>query len=191
MPPNDTPEGPPGQKVYPKRGPSKETLELGQTCLDLIADGVERSLLADRLHVTRKRVDHALRVMRQQAAAAAGEEPPRRPRKAVARRPVEVPGGWTWQEDAACWGEPVEFFFGPEGERAQERYQREREAKAVCALCPVRTECLDFSIGGTVPAGSWQQYGLYGGLTEDERAAERRKRMKAASNQRLREARVA
>jgi len=187
MPSTDTPEGPPVQKKIPKRGPSKETLDLGQRCHALITQGVERHLLAERLHVTRKRVDHALRVMRQQAAAAAGEEPPRRAHRVVSRQPLEVPGGWRWQEDAACWGEPISLFFGPDGELAAERHQRELEAKEVCAGCSVRTECLDFSIGGAVPVGQWQKYGLYGNMTEDERAQERRRRMKSASNQRIRD----
>ena len=187
MPRTDTPEGPPVQKKIPKRGPSKETLELGQTCLNLIAKGVERHLLAERLHVTRKRVDHALRTMRQQAAAAAGEEPPRRASRIVPPKPLDVPGGWRWQEDAACWGEPISLFFGPDGELAAERHQREQEAKAVCDGCSVRTECLDFSIGGGLSAASWQKYGLWGNLTQDERAAERRKRMKRASNGRIKD----
>ena len=66
---------------------------------------------------------------------------------------------WGWQDEAACRGKEVVLFFGPDGERQPEREIRERKAKAVCAACPVRAEC----------------------LTEDERSSERRRRMRRAN----------
>jgi len=71
-----------------------------------------------------------------------------------------------WQERAECRGEDVEMFFAP---------GREDEAKAVCGWCPVRGECLDWAIALNV------RYGVYGGMTADERASERRRRMRAAA----------
>lgn len=191
MPRKYVPKGPSEYKIVPKRGPKPETVDLGQRCLDLLADGVERRLLFERLHVTRKQVDHALRTMRQMQAAAASGEPvpqdrPRRKHRAVHQRPsaAGLPVNWKWQDEAACYGEPLELFFGHEGERAAERARREEEAKVVCAGCPARSECLDFSIGGAVPANRWEKHGLYGGLNEDERALERRRRMRIASGER-------
>ena len=42
---------------------------------------------------------------------------------------------------------------------------RERQAKAVCATCPVHKECLDFALRIREPHGIW------GGLNEIERRA--------------------
>ena len=43
---------------------------------------------------------------------------------------------------------------------------------ATCAGCPVRIECLDYAISRPEKSGTW------GGMNEDERAAERRRRMR-------------
>ena len=42
---------------------------------------------------------------------------------------------WGWQDAAACKGEDLLLFFGPDGERQPEREIRERKAKGVCAVC--------------------------------------------------------
>src|SRR6185437_12779087 len=64
------------------------------------------------------------------------------------RRQVTLPPrpNWGWQDAAACRGTDVVLFFGPDGERQPERDIRERKAKALCASCPVRNECLDYAI---------------------------------------------
>ena len=64
---------------------------------------------------------------------------------------------------------------GPDGERQPERDIRERKAKAVCAACPVRAECLTYAVSRP------EKYGTWGGLNEDERASERRRRMRRAN----------
>jgi WhiB family transcriptional regulator, redox-sensing transcriptional regulator len=80
---------------------------------------------------------------------------------------------WGWQDAAACRGEDLLLFFGPDGERQPEREIRERKAKEVCAACPVRLECLNYAVSRP------EKYGTWGGLNEDERSAERRRRMSA------------
>jgi WhiB family redox-sensing transcriptional regulator len=55
-----------------------------------------------------------------------------------------------------------------------ERGQSCTEAKAICAGCPVRTECLDFAIV------SCEQFGIWGGTSERERRRIRRQRNRAA-----------
>ncbi len=64
------------------------------------------------------------------------------------RRQVALPPrpNWGWQDAAACRGKEVVLFFGPDGERQPEREIRERKAKAVCAACPVRSECLTYAV---------------------------------------------
>ena len=70
----------------------------------------------------------------------------------------------TWHLEAACRGPESVLFFPPTfGERRDEREMRETRAKAICAECAVRTECLDFALRVREPHGIW------GGLTESER----------------------
>ncbi|GAA3569046.1 WhiB family transcriptional regulator [Amycolatopsis ultiminotia] len=66
-----------------------------------------------------------------------------------------------WLARAACQDEDPELFFpisdvGP-GARQVER------AKAVCARCPVRQECLSYALGNGLTNG------IFGGTTELER----------------------
>jgi len=55
------------------------------------------------------------------------------------------------------------LFFGPEGERQQQRERRERAAKAVYARCPARVECLEYALEHD------ERFGIWGGLSERER----------------------
>ncbi len=71
-----------------------------------------------------------------------------------------------WQAKAACRGpQAVVFFPPPQFERKVDRLERERRAKAICADCMVRRDCLDYSIQIKEPHGIW------GGLNEHERRA--------------------
>ena len=75
-----------------------------------------------------------------------------------------------WQQSAACKTLDVPFFFAPEGERYAERLIRETNARALCASCPVRVQCLDYALGNTI------RHGIWGGLNAEERERERRRR---------------
>ena len=190
-PPNQS--GPSEYKAPPNQpGPSQEVLNLGNRCEDLLAGGLERHLLAGRLGVTRKRVNYALATVRRlkaEADAVAAGEPAPRKHRAVHQRPSaqRLPADWSWQDGAACKGQPTGLFFPPEGERAAERHVRELEAAAFCGWCPVQVECLDHSFGGTDPA-RWEPYGLWAGVNEDARAKRRRKQMRAAASEQARRA---
>jgi WhiB family transcriptional regulator, redox-sensing transcriptional regulator len=71
-----------------------------------------------------------------------------------------------WQYQAACRGEDSELFFAPNYfEKKEEKEAREAKAKAICARCPVRSECLDYALRNREPHGIW------GGLNELERKA--------------------
>src|SRR4029079_12297696 len=72
---------------------------------------------------------------------------------------------WDWQLLAACRGVDSSPFFHPEGERGAARSAREMSAKEVCMRCPVRAECATHALAVREP------YGVWGGLTEDEREA--------------------
>jgi WhiB family redox-sensing transcriptional regulator len=77
------------------------------------------------------------------------------------------PGRASWRERAACRETGLDLFFpiGSAGPAADET----RRARQVCASCPVRQECLDYALA------SGQQYGIWGGLGEQERRLLRRR----------------
>lgn len=66
-----------------------------------------------------------------------------------------------WQEDALCAQTGAEFFFPEPGSSV-------RDAKRICALCPIRTACLDFALSND------ERFGVWGGLSEKERLELRR-----------------
>lgn len=76
-----------------------------------------------------------------------------------------------WRHRAACREEDPELFF-PIGNTGPALLQIE-EAKAVCRRCPVREECLQFALETGQDAGVW------GGLSEDERRALKRRNARA------------
>ena len=81
-------------------------------------------------------------------------------------RVTALPAPEDWQAGAACRGHSAVIFFAPAHfERKEARALRERQAKAVCASCPVRKECLSFALRIREPHGIW------GGLNEMERRA--------------------
>ena len=76
-----------------------------------------------------------------------------------------------WRERAACLPFPSILFFGvDDNETPVERRGREERAKEICAVCPVRKECLDYALATKEP------YGIWGGLTEVERKSRLRGR---------------
>lgn len=69
-----------------------------------------------------------------------------------------------WNQRAACKGPQSAVFFPPsQAERKDEREGRERRAKEICAICPVRRACLDHAMS------LHETHGIWGGLNEVER----------------------
>jgi len=66
-----------------------------------------------------------------------------------------------WGDQAACRTENPELFF-PVGTTGPARRQL-AEAKSVCHRCPVTAACLAWALD------TGQRYGVWGGLSEDER----------------------
>jgi WhiB family redox-sensing transcriptional regulator len=64
---------------------------------------------------------------------------------------------WTWHSEASCRGVDAELFFPGNDEEAV-------PAKAICETCPVRNPCLAFALE------RGERYGVWGGMTERERA---------------------
>jgi WhiB family transcriptional regulator, redox-sensing transcriptional regulator len=88
----------------------------------------------------------------------------------IARLPRPLTEIWDWQRDAACRDLDSAMFFHPDGERGVSRERREERAKAICAGCPVRAQCLEHSLRVEEP------YGIWGGMAETERHSRRRRR---------------
>jgi WhiB family redox-sensing transcriptional regulator len=70
-----------------------------------------------------------------------------------------------WKLNALCRDMDTDIFFPSPGPTM---HQQIAEAKAICAQCPVRTDCLDYAVGFIV--GNFITLpGIYGGTTEMER----------------------
>ncbi len=76
-----------------------------------------------------------------------------------------------WQDRAACSGVDPELFFPAKGESLA-------PAKAICAGCPVRVECLEYALTHN------ERYGIWGGTSERERRRLRRRRREEAARRR-------
>lgn len=71
-----------------------------------------------------------------------------------------------WRDRTRCLDEDPDLFF-PIGTSGPAVAQAE-QAKAVCRECPVSGECLEWAIA------NFQEAGVWGGTSEDERRAMRR-----------------
>jgi len=69
-----------------------------------------------------------------------------------------------WRKDASCTGVESDIFFP-----AAEDESASKQAKEICAACPVREACLQYSLSTNQAAGVW------GGLDEGERRRLRRR----------------
>ncbi len=70
-----------------------------------------------------------------------------------------------WRRRAACIGEDPAVFFPEPGRVSTDIVA----ARAVCARCPVRVECLEYALVA-------EDIGIWGGTTPPQRAAIRRQR---------------
>lgn len=68
-----------------------------------------------------------------------------------------------WREHAKCRGLDPELFFPQRGESTA-------EAKAICAVCPVRVQCLEYALLND------ERQGIYGETTGRDRRRIRRRR---------------
>jgi WhiB family transcriptional regulator, redox-sensing transcriptional regulator len=87
----------------------------------------------------------------------------------TASRPAAANSGrGSWRDSAACRHVDTELFF-PIG-RAGPAAAQTRQAKAICARCPVRQPCLAYALATN------QAYGIWGGCDDEERRVLRRQR---------------
>lgn len=81
---------------------------------------------------------------------------------------------WDWQALGSCNTMDPEFFFHPEGERGGPRRRRIERAKRICRACPVLEDCREYALSHNEP------YGVWGGLSEEERNRVTRERRRAS-----------
>lgn len=62
-----------------------------------------------------------------------------------------------WRKEGLCLDADPDLFFPDQG-------VPNKEGRAICEACPVQTECLSFAIE------NGERHGIWGGLTQDERA---------------------
>ena len=71
-----------------------------------------------------------------------------------------------WTDGAACReSEGALFFSSDSSERKEDRLEREKIAKRICASCAVCHDCLEAALT------RHESYGIWGGLNEFERRA--------------------
>lgn len=87
--------------------------------------------------------------------------------------PGPVAALWEWQYRGLCRTVSPELFFHPEGERGPARRRRDERAKALCQQCPVIEQCRAHALAAREP------YGVWGGMTEEEREAVYRQRTRS------------
>ncbi len=75
--------------------------------------------------------------------------------------PAEQAAWLEWRRSAACQEADPDIFF-PVSAAGQGRDEAAR-AKAICASCGVRRQCLQFALA------THQAHGVWGGTTEEER----------------------
>ena len=76
-----------------------------------------------------------------------------------------------WRNGAACRQEDPELFF-PNGNTGPWELVLD-DAKAVCRRCPVADRCLHWALETGI------EFGVWGGLSEDERRAMKRRAARA------------
>ena len=90
-------------------------------------------------------------------------------------QPVPVAALWEWQFKGLCRTTNPDTFFHPEGERGPSRRRRDARAKAIREQCPVIQQCREHALAVQEP------YGVWGGMTEEDREAVYRERTRARS----------
>ena len=90
---------------------------------------------------------------------------PLHPARHAKAAPSPDVGRERWRAEAACRGRPTALFFSDDA-------MDEARAKQVCELCPALGPCLEYALRNA-------PYGIWGGLTADERRQLRQKRVRA------------
>ena len=90
-----------------------------------------------------------------------------------------LPGEWV--NEGACFGEPVSVMFPTGGPKPGVHGNSKLDwdtPRSLCAVCPVRNDCLNHALTHN------EEWGMWGGMTPDERQREKRRRRRALAQAR-------
>jgi WhiB family transcriptional regulator, redox-sensing transcriptional regulator len=73
----------------------------------------------------------------------------------------DMPRPYDWRDDALCAQTDPEVFHPVV--KGSGSTKQAMQAKAICARCDVRTQCLEYALSAD------ERYGVWGGLSESER----------------------
>jgi WhiB family transcriptional regulator, redox-sensing transcriptional regulator len=76
----------------------------------------------------------------------------------------------SWMDNASCVGEDANLWFPND----KDAVNKAKQAKVICADCPVKMQCLELALTERI------SYGIWGGLTSDERDRLRQSRYNLA-----------
>lgn len=76
-----------------------------------------------------------------------------------------------WRDNAACAEDPNDTIFFQDGLKRNSRAAAVEAAKQICEKCPVIRECREYALKNPEKT----EYGVWGGLSELERRAIRRR----------------
>jgi WhiB family transcriptional regulator, redox-sensing transcriptional regulator len=83
-----------------------------------------------------------------------------------------------WRAYAECQAENATYFYAPAHfERKPEKDHREGNARALCRVCRVQSQCLEYSLEVA------ESHGIWGGLNELERSRLLRRRRAEAEEE--------
>lgn len=77
-------------------------------------------------------------------------------------RRLWLTGALNWHDQGRCKTNP-EVFYAPDAKDMAEFHRRNKEAKKICAWCPVRAQCLKYALDAE------EEHGVWGGTTPAER----------------------
>jgi len=77
---------------------------------------------------------------------------------------------WEWQEQGSCRDSDPEIFFLDYNLRGKAKNKKEQTAISICNACPVKMKCLEHALNTP------EIYGVWGGMTEEQRHVIMRKR---------------
>jgi len=89
---------------------------------------------------------------------------------------VANPDAWAWQQSGLCRQADASLYFSDDDERGLIKEGKIKQAILICNQCSVLNECKEFALK------TKQQYGIWGGLTEEQLNSERRKRGRSSKS---------
>jgi WhiB family redox-sensing transcriptional regulator len=81
-----------------------------------------------------------------------------------------IHSNWEWQEEGVCRSFETNTFFLENSLRGKKKSQKEKIAVSICNTCPVKMQCLEHALNTP------EIYGVWGGMTEEQRHQILRKR---------------